>query len=385
MNALILTCNTGEGHNSVSAAVREALLARGQNCEIVDALSFLPSGASEIICGVHVGMYRHMPKAYKTGYRKAETRPMSFEENSPVRRIVALGAEKLHAFVEAGGYDCLICPHVISSLIVTETMDRYPDMAVQTCNIATDYTCSPMTEDSRLDWYFVPDEGIAGDFIDAGVPAEKLVCIHGVPVRREFYSRIPGPQARRALGLPAKARHALMMFGSMGCGPIAKLTELLADAIPRDAYLTVICGTNDSLEKKLKKAAAGRENVRIIGYTEDVSLLMDSADIFITKPGGISTSEAAVKGLPMVLVDTVASCESYNMRLFCRRGGAVTADTPEELAELCAELLKDGRRRKMMSERLAGRENSAQEVCGKLMEAYPGEDEDGYQTEKATV
>ena len=69
--------------------------------------------------------------------------------------------------------------------------------------------------------------------------------------------------------------------------------------------------------------------------------MMDSADLFLTKPGGISVSEAAVKQLPMVLIDAVAGCESGNLRFFLDKGAARTAGSAEELAKLCTRLLQN--------------------------------------------
>jgi processive 1,2-diacylglycerol beta-glucosyltransferase len=79
----------------------------------------------------------------------------------------------------------------------------------------------------------------------------------------------------------------------------------------------------------------------VLGYVNNVSELMDAADLYLTKPGGISVSEATAKGLPMVLINAVAGCEQYNLKYCLERGMAKTADTPEQLSVLCAELLSD--------------------------------------------
>ena len=82
--------------------------------------------------------------------------------------------------------------------------------------------------------------------------------------------------------------------------------------------------------------------------------MMDSADLFLTKPGGISVSEAAVKQLPMVLIDAVAGCESGNLRFFLDKGAARTAGSAEELAKLCTRLLQNkAELSKMAEERLS--------------------------------
>ena len=369
MKFLILKCNTGEGHNSVAQAVAESLEAAGQSCEITDALAFLSERASEFVCSWHVRLYRHMPKLYGSGYRMAESHPAAFDEDSAVYKLLSAGAEKLREHVLSGGFDCIVCPHVIPSLMTTIMLKECPDMHPLTCNIATDYTCSPMTDESRLNIYFVPDGRVVPEFTAAGIPPEKLAVIDGIPVRREFYAQEDRTLAKRALGVPEWSPHLLMMFGSMGCGPMQRLTELLALILPKSAYMTVVCGTNETLEKKLLRFCEGRENVRVMGYVDDVPRLMSASDLFLTKPGGISTSEAAVKRLPMALMDTVGSCEGYNLRLFCASGGAVTADTPEELAGVCRELLYDQKALSDMSAALGRRENSADQVCRELLSA----------------
>ena len=82
-----------------------------------------------------------------------------------------------------------------------------------------------------------------------------------------------------------------------------------------------------------------------------------------------ASSRLSVKRLPMALMDTVGSCEGYNLRLFCASGGAVTADTPEELAGICRELLYDPKALSDMSAALGRRENSADQVCRRLLSA----------------
>ena len=81
--------------------------------------------------------------------------------------------------------------------------------------------------------------------------------------------------------------------------------------------------------------------------------LMQSADLFLTKPGGLSSTEAAAAGVPMVLIDAVAGCEEHNLDFFLKLGGAVTAETPEKLAELALSLLADEARLTEMSSALA--------------------------------
>ena len=370
MKVLILTCNTGEGHNAVAEAVRQVFSAAGTDCDVTDALAFLSEWASEAIAGFHTGLYRHMPGAWKKSYQYLEQHPAALDEDGLVFRVLTAGAERLSEIIDAEGYDCLICPHVFSALMVTQMRRMFPDMDLTAGFIATDYTCSPMVNDCEMDWYFVPSEETAAEFLAAGIPAERIAMMPGIPVRQDFFLRTDRAEARRRMGLPQDGQMLLAMCGSMGCGHLDALAELVADRLAPGQLMTVVCGTNARLHKKLERIFADRSDVRILGYSDQVSLLMDCADLYLTKPGGISTAEAAVKGLPMVLVDAVAGCEESNLRHFCRMGGAVTADRQEQLARLCLSLLDDPGALRTMSAAFGQPGNAAAAVCAHLAEKH---------------
>lgn len=342
MKALILTCSTGEGHNSVAAAVQDVFLTHGAQCDIEDALSFLSKRASDTICRWHVRMYRYVPGAWKVGYRFLEQRPASRDRKTMMIRFLSAGAKRLYKKVTEEGYDCLICPHVFAGLMVTKMRRQHPEMTVPACFIATDYTCSPFVANCDMDWFFVPAAQVAPEFTDAGIPAQRLAVIGGVPVRRAFYQRTEKTEARRRMGLPETGRMLLVMCGSMGCGHLDDLAGSVSGRMPEGTFAVVVCGTNEHMRKKLERAFGERDNIHILGYCDEMSLLMDCADLYLTKPGGISVSEAAVKRLPMVLLDAVAGCEEPNLRLFGAMGCAETAEKPEQAAAACLRLLDDG-------------------------------------------
>ena len=359
MRTLILSCNTGGGHNSCAAALKDAYDAHGERCDIADALQFISPRASRLISGFHTGVYRRIPKLFSTGYQEAERHESIFRSGMPVYRYLASGAGRLLEYIEAGGYDNIICTHVFSALTMTALREEYSP-GLTASFVSTDYTCSPGVAETRLDRYFIP-AGLSGEFISCGVPEEKL-CVSGIPARAVFYARRDKAAAREKLGLPADCRHLLMMCGSMGCGPIEELTELISGALTPGEILTVVCGSNEELCSKLRRQYGSRENVRIEGLVKDVPLLMQSADLFLTKPGGLSTTEAAASRLPMVLIDAVAGCEKHNLEYFLRLGAARTAPSPAALAVTALRLLEDKPALSAMSA-----------ACGERGEATPAE------------
>lgn len=339
MNVLILSCNTGEGHNSCAAALAEECAAQGIPCVTEDALRFLSPAASRFISGWHVRLYRHAPGLFRVGYRVAEEHPAQFHEDSTLYRYFAQGAEKLSGFLAGSAYDTVICTHPFAALMLSEVLKTHA-MNLKTCFIATDYTCSPSVKDSALDRYFIPAASLSGDFLGGGVTNERLHAC-GIPVRRMF--RAPGRKedAKRALGIPPEHRHLVMMCGSMGCGPITSIARRIAWHLSADEELTIVCGTNTRLYRRLCFLFDRAANIHVRAYVKDMALLMDSADLYLTKPGGISVTEAASMRLPMVFIDAVAGCETYNRDFFLRAGGAVSGNSPTEIARTSLKLLGD--------------------------------------------
>lgn len=347
MRTLILSCNTGEGHNSCAKAIQETYAAHGETCDIVDALQFISKRVSQFISDWHSRIYRHAPKLYKAGYHTAEERTSVFREGTTVYRYLTSGSEKLYHFILDGGYDNIICTHVFPALALTAMLKHHP-VPLVTSFVSTDYTCSPSVENSELDYYFIPDISLTEEFTQCGVPREKLID-SGMPVKQAFYQDTDKATAKVELGLPADHQHLLVMCGSIGCGPIKELTEDLLIRLTSEQELTIVCGANEELFAKLEKHFARDPHIHIHGMVDYVPLLIHSADLFLTKPGGLSTSEAAACGVPMLLMDTVAGCEGHNLDFFLRQGIAVTADSPKHLADLAAALLADPERLQEMS------------------------------------
>lgn len=339
MRVLILSCNTGEGHNSCGKAIQEAFCDKGIPCEMEDAFRFISPKVSKLISFLFVRVYRHLPGLFRFGYRYSEEHPGVFKRKSGIYKFLTSGAERLHRFIVDEKYDTVICPHVLSALMVTEVLRRH-ETHLRTYFVATDYTCSPSCGQSELDGYFVPADSLVDDFVNCGIPAEKII-VSGIPIRKGFDLPLNKAEAKKKLGLKPEDRHLLVMCGSMGCGPIKKLMREIARIMPENCRISVVCGTNHRLRKKLENRHAGDVRVEAYSYVRDIPTMMDSADLFLTKPGGISVTEAAKKRLPMVFVNAVAGCETYNMQFYMARNAAVTEETPKQLAEVTVRLLSD--------------------------------------------
>ena len=373
MKVLILSCNTGAGHNACARAIQEELTERHLPCDIRDALAFVSKDLSRLISQGHVWLYKNVPQLWAEGYTFAEKHPQTFDGDSAVYHLLALGSGRLRTCIESQGYTDVISTHLFPAMMLSHIQHANP-LPIQTAFVATDYTASPGYDAIDADWCFIPDPSLADEFSKADIPPSHIVA-SGIPVRPAFHQRTDKAEARRRLGLDPKHRHLVVMCGSMGCGPLKSILKQLVEKLPGDVEISVVCGTNQKLSRKLDRTLGHCPNIHIHDFVENVSLLLDSADLYLTKPGGLSSSEALAKQLPMVLIPAVAGLESYNNQFFTRLGAAMTADTPSGIASQCVELLNSPRRLAAMRENMseASRRRPAQMLCDCMIRAASGE------------
>ncbi len=337
MRVLVLSCNTGGGHNSAAYAIKDYFDAKGAECDIRDALAFISKSSSNLVSNGHVLLYKKSPKLFGAVYRFVENHPTRENDRSLIYDFLTLGAKALKEFLSKNQYDEIICTHVFAGMMATATKRKYiSDLKIHL--VATDYTCTPGTTEIDADSFFIPHKGLIYEYVLSGVPSAKIVP-SGIPVRSRFYESIGQNTAKRMLNLPNK-KIVLLMCGSMGCGPIEKLTHILERSLPDNAHLIVVCGSNRSLYKELTLGKAYNKTT-VIGFTEKMHLYMSAADFALTKPGGLSSTEAFVKRLPLLLIDAVPGCETRNLEFFTEQGFAKTASSTEELARLVLEYLNN--------------------------------------------
>lgn len=363
MRILILSCNTGEGHNSCAKALKEVFDIRGHYCIIEDALAFVSRSATKVISKGHTTIYRHFPGVFRRGYLYAENHPNAYRERSAIYNYFCSGKQRLADYIDSRDFDVVICTHTFAGIMLTETK-KICSKDFYSAFVVTDYTCSPTFEISCLDVYFIPDSTLKKDFADNGIPESKLIS-SGIPIRQMFFTDMEKSHAKKAEGIGITSKHLLVMSGSMGCGPIRQIVSLISKVLSENEEMTVICGTNKRMQKALGKRYRNISNVHIRGYVSNISRLMDSADLYLTKPGGISVTEAKRKRLPMVFADAVAGCEEYNLRFFIEKGCAVSDKNIVLLTQKCISLLRDEKKRSTLSEKLGelDNKNSAQYIC----------------------
>ena len=267
MSTLILSANTGEGHNSCAKAIKEYYDFVGEECVCIDGLTFISPQAAQIFAKGHSFVYRYTPWLFKYGYSYTEEHPNIFQDGSTVYRFMTQGSERMFRYISDGGYDTVVCVHPFTAFMLTDMLNKYP-MKLATCFVSTDYTCSPGTKSSNLDYYFIPDAALTTDFTNETITEEKIIP-YGIPVRQMFCISQAESKAKIDAGIQPGDKHLLVMGGSMGCGPMKKLIQEIAEKMPPDWEMTVVCGHNEKLFQRLENKYSENKAVHICGFVED--------------------------------------------------------------------------------------------------------------------
>ena len=342
MDALILSCGTGGGHDAAGKAVREELIRRGHRAVMMNPYVLRGQGLAGKIDHMYIATAQKAPRAFGAVYEAGELyRRLPFR--SPVYYANQAMISQMEEYLGANHFDVVIMPHLFPAEIMTNMKRRGMDIP-GTMFLATDYCCIPFTEETDCDAYVVPGEELADEFAGRGIPREKIYPL-GIPVDRSF-------RAGRRRSVPVLSgvhcqfgkRYILIAGGSIGAGKIDKLIGLLLEraereALRRETGIIVICGNNQELYGKLKGQYGTR--IIVVGHTDCMADYLRISSLYITKPGGLSSTEAAVCGIPLLHMPAIPGCETHNARYFLEHGMSAPCEVSEGGAETVFRMLED--------------------------------------------
>ena len=337
MKILLLSCNTGEGHNSAAAAMIEELNTRDVQTERVDPISFFSERAKDFVSNFYNGMIRTTPTAFGVVYKACELYSAT-KIISPVYISSSTSAQKLYAYIRDHHFDAVLCTHMFGMETMTVIRKKF-DAKIPCYGIFTDYTCYPFSYETKLDGLFVAKCGIVSDLVAQGIPKE-IIHETGIPVAKKFSTDMSPLDARRRLGIPEDKPVYLVMSGGIGGGSTVGLCEALAKS-DKDFIAYVLVGRSEKTRYRIAEQFGADNRIRPVGFTTNVHLYMRAADVMLSKPGGLSSTEAASISVPLVHVHAIPGCETYNKTFFSTSGMSLSAKTAEEAAELAHSVVAD--------------------------------------------
>jgi 1,2-diacylglycerol 3-beta-galactosyltransferase len=223
--------------------------------------------------------------------------------------------------------------------------------------------------DNQAEFTMVPTQAAFDKGLACNMPAEKMK-ITGLPVNPAFIDSLKGQvEARKALGWEQNKVTILMVAGGDGMGPLYQTAQAI-NALNLDIQLAVVAGRNQALKEKLE-ALAWNQATHIYPFVTNMPQLMDAADIIVTKAGPSTITEAAIAGLPMILMDAIPGQETGNVTYVVENDAGAWAPEPQQVAKILQEWLQEGSeflQQKVKNARSIARSDAVWDIADTVME-----------------
>ena len=389
MRILIATVTAGGGHVAAAAALDEAwrALRPDDAVERVDLIRFFSPLHKKVYADGYVKLVERAPELWGMLFGKTDNPKVARRLNKLRRAFPSNSRKKFARHLKQFEPDTVLCTHYapLETLGLLKTSEggvpRRPNLIGKmgarrarpsetwkqplVVSIVTDFEAHALWMDACVDLYCVAAEETKARLVARGAAAENVVAT-GIPIAAKFLSRPDARIARKTLGLRDDQPVLLVLSGGFGMGPVAEILAEL-DKVPQPFQTVVVTGRNDELRRKL--ATQNRAHpTHVLGFSTNMHELMAVADLIVTKPGGLTSSEALALGKPLFILNPIPGQEAANSDFLPERGAAAKVNRVEDLPFRIEQLLGSKKLAKMAkAAKSLGRPQSATAVCKEVM------------------
>jgi len=406
MRILIATLTAGGGHIAAAAAIEEAwrALRPADTVERLDLTTFFSPLHRKIHADGYVQLVERAPELWGMFFGKTDN-PKIVRRINRIRRMFPSGSrKKFIRHLKEFNPDVVLCTHFepletlgrlrtngarlwqspaaagrndkapgkfpIPSRNVTAAAGTSRTAALQNkppfiVSIVTDFEAHALWMDSCVDLYCVAAEETKARLVARGAAAASAV-VTGIPIAAKFSSKPDARAIRKTCGLRDDQPVLLVLGGGFGMGPVAEILSEL-DKVPGRFQTLVVTGRNEELRRKLATQTRNHPT-HVLGFSTHMHELMAVADLIITKPGGLTASEALALGKPLFILNPIPGQETANSDFLLEHGAAAKANRVEDLPFRIEQLLGSKKLAVMAkAAKSLGRPKSAEAVCKEVL------------------
>ncbi|NLK19431.1 MAG: hypothetical protein GX310_06535 [Synergistaceae bacterium] len=336
----IIYVSAGNGHRMAARAIRESLDHRAAPNVVMDILDFSSDLFKWSYSDVYAFVSEHSHLACRLMYDLTDK---NREESVALRlfeKITIENVKKFMRYISENEPGVCICTHYFP-LNVLSRMKEEGMYRGDLHTVITDFGLRRMWVKDNVDRYFISGDRVHRGLLAMGVPGEKI-SVTGIPVSRKFASL--GTTRR---DFTKKRLSVLFVASSIPSILALDILAALSDTgHPMD--VSVVTGRNRDLFADLRNVIVGRRlSLNILGFVDNLEELMARASFMITKPGGLTVSEALCAGAPMILVNPIPKQETKNSAYLQEKGAGLAASSAAEVGEVVRRLFAD---RKLLGE-----------------------------------
>jgi len=332
----------GAGHlraaEAVAAALRE--VAPGATVENLDVLELTNATFRRLYGRLYLDLVNRAPHVLGYFYDLLDRAPSPEQKRDRLRLLVEkLNLRRLLRILRSGKWDIVVNTHFLPAELIA-SLRRKGEIQLPQFTATTDFETHRLWVNQPCDHYFTATEEGAANLHHWGVPAGDTT-VSGIPIHPVFSRPKERAECLHRHGLAGDRPVVLQLAGGFGVGPVEALFQGLL-AVERPLQLVVVAGRNEELQARLKQVPVPqRHRATVLGYSTVIDELMTAADIVMSKPGGLTTSEALACGAAMVVVNPIPGQESRNSDFLLENGAAVKINNLATLTFKLGHLLAD--------------------------------------------
>jgi len=370
---LVLSASVGAGHLRAAQAVELALRQTVPEATVrsVDVLELTNAAFRQVYGRAYLDLVNRAPHVLGYFYDLLDQPSRSGKNRGDrLRRAVQnLNLKKFIRFLLEEPWDLVINTHFLPAEIIA-LLRKQGKLQVPQVTVTTDFETHRLWVNEPCDRYFTATEDGALYLRWWGVPPEVEVLPTGIPIHPVFSAPKEQAACRAHFGLDSDRPVLLQLAGGFGVGPIEKLYRALLD-VEVPCQFVAVTGRNEKVRQQLQAVPCpDRHRAQVMGFTDQIDELMGAADLVVSKPGGLTTSETLARGAAMVIVNPIPGQESRNSDFLLENGAAIKANNMATLAPKVSRLLKDPGRLEALkaTARRLGRPRAAFDVVERSLE-----------------
>lgn len=345
---LILYISKFSGHYRAALAIEAGLAKMPAEVEVtkINALNYTNPILGKVINRAYLEVIKKRPEIWERMYDNPEVMKKTQKAREALHRF---NMAKMGKLMKKYSPDAVYCTQAFPCGMVADFKRTFSSNVIL-IGVLTDHAPHSYWLNDEVDYYVTPSSETASGLKAKGVAGDKI-RVYGIPIDPVFGIKQDKGKILSSMGLEKGKPTILIMGGSQGLGAIEEAVFSLMSDAARNYQLIVITGSNKKLFKKLEKNSrkSSLRNIKLFPYVSNVDALMDAADVVVTKGGGMTTSEALVKGLPMVIVKPIPGHERMNTDYMVSKGAAVEVKDMVFLHDKLNELFDEPEKLEKMS------------------------------------
>lgn len=340
---LVLSASVGAGHLRAAEAVELALhqVVPGATIKNLDVLTLTNAAFRHVYGKAYLDLVNKAPHVLGYFYDMLD-RPSRSGRQRGDRLRLAVEKLNLKSFVRLLSeepWDVVINTHFLPAEIIA-ALRKKEQLSVPQVTVTTDFETHRLWVNQPCEHYFTATEEGALYLQSWGVPPGDTTAT-GIPIHPVFSQSKDREACQRSFGFEGQRPVVLQLAGGFGVGPVEQLYRALLD-VEEPLDILAVTGRNEKAKKQLEEVGPpSRHAVKVFGFTSQIDEMMAAADLVLSKPGGLTTSETLARGAAMVIVNPIPGQESRNSDFLLENGAAIKVNNAATLAHKVTQLVRD--------------------------------------------